>query len=237
MLNLNVVLNFSKMMKKNVKWMGVMFFALTILVSCKDDGPVSKIWSGKDITFTRAADVDWTLPENQDYLSKKVSITRQSNGAIYNYTFWQDTFGEDATFDDLYADFWNDIDPLVNKDFVPVGGVHGVRFAILDNTGSTGWPETFDLYGTLGDPTNFYSLHSIATMISQLNNGNLVVSVPDDFSVTIEGGNNPSGTNMPALVGKKLGVWLVEEDRYLTLSFTDWGSGGSGSFAYTRSTR
>ena len=77
-------------------------------------------------------------------------------------------------------------------------------------------------------------------MITQLENNSVVTGVPDNFSVNTEGdeGESSGGTDMSLLVGKKLGVWLVEEDIYFTLTFTKWGSGSTdNSISYTRSTK
>ena len=193
------------------------------------------IWVGPKITFTKDANTDWTLPLNQDKLTDRVIFTRQNRKQIYNYQYWQDEFSQDVSEGDLFAEFWNDTPTL---DFVPGGGTRGVLWAILDDTGADSpWDANFNLYGALGDPTNFYSFHNIATIITQLNDGNYVESVEDDFSVNVEGGSTVSGTVMTQLVGKKLGAWLVEEDIYLTITFTNWGSGGNGSaLAYSRST-
>jgi hypothetical protein len=198
------------------------------------------IWEGADFTFTKGNSADWTLAANQDKITDLVTITRQVQGPIYNFQWWQDEFGEDATYDDLYDDFWDDAQST--RIFTRQGGTHGVRWALLDDTGSAvsgadAW-GAFELYGSLGDPTNFYSFHNIATIITRLENNTKVVGVPDDFNVEMEGGGTQSGTQMPKLVGKKLGVWLVEEDIYLTLTFTSWGSDGTGgAFGYTRSTK
>lgn len=76
-------------------------------------------------------------------------------------------------------------------------------------------------------------------MIRSLNPENNVISVIDDFTIETQNGSE-YGTKMPLLVGKKLGIWLVEEDIYLTLTFNEWGSGDEdkqGSISYTRSTK
>ena len=58
----------------------------------------------------------------------------------------------------------------------------------------------------------------------------------DDINIDL-GGNIQSGTVMTELVGKKLGAWLVEDNIYITIIFTEWGSNnGGGSVAYMRST-
>ena len=191
------------------------------------------IWTGPEKTFTKETSADWTLPENQDILTDKVIFTRQNRKQLYNYQYWQDEFAQDVSEDDLFAEFWNDI---TNLDFVPSGGTQGVRWAILDDTGANNpWDPNFNLYGTLGDPTNFYSFHNIASMIRILNEGNNVDSVADDFFIMVDG-NTRSGTVMVELIGKNLGVWLVEDEIYLTLTFTDWGKGSGGAISYTRST-
>ncbi|MBL0744716.1 cadherin repeat domain-containing protein [Chryseolinea lacunae] len=194
------------------------------------------IWTGEDLVFTKASGADWTQAENYDKISDKVIFTRQTSGPIYNYQWWLDTFDGDATFDDLNDDFWDGTSST--REFTRQGGTNGVRWAILDDTGSStdAWSE-FNLYGTLGDPAHFYSFHNIASMITQLEQNSAVTGAVDNFSVT-DGVNESSGTDMPGLVGKKLGVWLVEEDIYFTLTFNTWGSGKSNNtISYTRSTK
>jgi hypothetical protein len=41
-------------------------------------------WNGPKITFTKAANADWTLEENQDRITDSVWITRQTMWSIYN---------------------------------------------------------------------------------------------------------------------------------------------------------
>jgi hypothetical protein len=195
------------------------------------------IWTGADLTFTKTSNADWTLAENQDKITDNVIFTRQNKGPIYNYQFWINNFESDATFADLNDDFWNDTES--EREFVRSGGTSGIRWAILDDTGaSTETWGAFELYGTLGDPTHFYSFHSIASIITNLEDENNVIGVPDDFSIEdIDGVDENSGTDMPLLVGKKLGVWIVDEDIYFTLTFTKWESGGANGIEYTRSTK
>ncbi len=209
---------------------------------CADDDPddvidsdcSTVIWTGPMMTFTKDALTDWTLPANQDTISDNVIFTRQDRRQLYNYQFWQDEFAQDISEDDLFAEFWNDLTIL---DFTPTGGTKGVRWAILDDTGANNpWDPNFNLYGTLGDTTHFYSFHNVASMIRYLNDGNNVESIIDDFNIDL-GGNIRSGTVMPELVGKKLGAWLVEDEIYLTITFTIWGSSASGgAIGYVRST-
>lgn len=228
--------------------------ALALSVACSDDDDDKKpkepesdnIWEGPELTFIKEKDADWTLPANQDKITDKVTFTRRESGPMYNYQWWIDTFDADATKQDLSDNFWDNGNS--EKEFTRSGGTQGVRWAILDNTGADdneAW-ESFNMYGKLGNPANFYSFHNIATMLSNLEYGNNIVDVPDDFNVELEctdcsDGEQRlvSGTTMPDLIDKKLGVWLVDEDIYLTLTFTHWGIGeeDNNSVGYKRSTK
>lgn len=42
------------------------------------------IWSGPNMTFTKAANADWTLPANQDRITSNVWITRANSQGIFN---------------------------------------------------------------------------------------------------------------------------------------------------------
>ncbi|RKS93959.1 hypothetical protein BC952_1818 [Flavobacterium limicola] len=44
------------------------------------------IWNGPKITFEKSTGSDWMLPENQDYLTDKVTITRAYSGGLFNIT-------------------------------------------------------------------------------------------------------------------------------------------------------
>ncbi len=203
----------------------------------------ANIWNGEMMVFTKASNVDWTLPENQDRLTEKVTFTRQNRGPMYNYQWWQDTFGEDAVHvssqeSDLVVDFWG----LLYAEIKDVslleplqGGTKGVRWALLDDTGvnnpNTSW-ENFPLYGQLGDPIHFYSFNNIAAIIHSLENDTPVSNVIDVFTI-----DNDVPAFFTNITNKRLGVWLVEEDIYLELTFTEWGSGNSGgSISYSRTT-
>jgi hypothetical protein len=204
------------------------------------------IWSGADLTFTKDSGADWTQEANQDRLTDHVWITRQDSKPMYNYKWWQDTFGTDATVGDLQYDFRGNGDPA--QSFTATGGTKRLRWAILDDTGaSTNNWESFGLYGTLGSPTNFYSFNNIATMIGRLEGEDEITinSVVDDLNVNITDAGGTSfnvigpNSNFPSIVGKKLGVWIEEENIYFTLTFNSWDNGdnsGEGGFSYTRST-
>ncbi|MGB0199649.1 MAG: T9SS type A sorting domain-containing protein, partial [Flavobacteriaceae bacterium] len=65
-----------------------------------------------------------------------------------------------------------------------------------------------------------------------------VNSVVDNFTINITNSDGTADTSTGSpkgLVGKKLGVWIQEENIYLTLTFNSWIS-GQGGFSYTRST-
>ncbi|MFD0861569.1 hypothetical protein ACFQ1M_05080 [Sungkyunkwania multivorans] len=195
------------------------------------------VWVGPALTFTKESNADWTLPENQDKITETVTITRQDRRQIYNYEYWQRTFGQDPSGADLFREFWGSIADTSSTtlNFTPTGGTKGLRWAILDDTGATTDWSGFEFYGQLGDPTHFYSFHNVASMIFELEGENGVSSVDDNFN--INGTVGGSSTDMEALVGKKLGVWAVEEDIFFTLTFDTWGSGGSGgAVSYTRTT-
>lgn len=203
------------------------------------DGEVEEvvtIWTGPDMEFSQVREQNWAVEVNQDRLTEKVVFTRQNlGGPIYNFQWWMDNFGRDATKNELNSDFWDNGDLEVET-----GGTKGVRWAILeenaDNYVGTAW-DNFELYGTLGDPTNFVSFHNIGSILSELEDDVTPTEVVDDFTI-LAGGDTQTGTCMPCLEGIKLGVWLVEEDIYLTLTFSHWGIGESesGEFTYTRST-
>jgi hypothetical protein len=226
---------------------GGLLLAVTMFAfSCSDDEN-SNVWTGKKKTFSKSDDSDWTLAINQDKITKKTIFTRQDAGPIYNYQWFQDNFGEDATYYDLCNDFWTTCGSSPDDhEFEYTGGTQGIKWALLDDTGADNpWDPDFNLYGKLGKPNNFYSFHNIASMIMVLNNGDNVLSVIDNFYIGVDTDGDgvvddeERSTVMPELVGKKLGVWLVEENIYFTLTFTQWGVGdaGSNAIAYTRSTK
>jgi hypothetical protein len=77
------------------------------------------------------------------------------------------------------------------------------------NAGSLSPADTEWAFGT---PTNYITLH-YTNWLTWLN------------------GASPS-----TLVGKQVMLHLISEDIYISLQFTVWGSGGTGGFAYERST-
>lgn len=197
------------------------------------------IWTGADLTFTKTGSSDWTLEANQDRLTNNVWITRQNKKSIYNYKWWQDNFSADATSEDLSFDLWNsDWDGTALQTFTATGGTKGIKWALLDDTGSNADWSGYN-YGTLGNSANFYSFNNIIQIIEilEIETGDFsTISVSDDFTVSFNGSDFNSPDIGDYIVGKKFGVWLVD-DIYLTLTFNSWGSGASGgAFTYTRST-
>nr|WP_299173517.1 putative metal-binding motif-containing protein [uncultured Allomuricauda sp.] len=215
------------------------------------DGISGVIWDGEETEFTKAALADWTSTQNMDQITENVIFTRQDSGPMYNIAWWQDTFGMDAEHidrnnSDLVADFFNDEDVSI-KDINainPTGGTKGVRWAILKDevapTRNSAWAD-FLFYGTLGNPEHFYSFNNMVNMITNLDAQNKTHIIIDDFT-TIAGNGTvqlDNAINMRSLIGKKLGVWLVEDDIYLELTFTEWEDGKDGpggAFSYVRST-
>ncbi|MCL6266268.1 putative metal-binding motif-containing protein [Flagellimonas myxillae] len=209
------------------------------------------IWDGPDFDFEKEANADWTDPDNQDILTENVAITRQNDGPIYNYQWWQETFGEDAVHveslesSDIDAIFWGDLDYAINQDLTEghlQGGTQRVRWAILDpgegNYDNTAW-ENFKFYGIPGIKSNFYSFNNIFSMINLLEyDKDIITGVIDDF--TLEKSLNIAvAKSFNRLEGKKLALWLVKDNIYLILTFNSWDTGfemPGGAFSYTRST-
>jgi hypothetical protein len=222
---------------KTVKYLLMIFLVITI-ISCKKDKEVKdNIWTGPMKTFTKGNDVDWKLATNQDSITKNIIITRQNEGPIYNYKWWLKNKGSDATFDELYSDFWEDGE----NSFIETGGTKGIRWAILDTTGfGSNMNTNFKLFGKLGDTTNFYSFHNILSILKYLSSTVNVTSVVNNFEIMTSDSDSPrSSTNMPKIVGKTLGAYLVEDNIFIKVKFISWSvgdDGGKGGFSYMRST-
>nr|WP_293300860.1 putative metal-binding motif-containing protein [Allomuricauda sp.] len=207
------------------------------------------IWNGADITFTKESYADWTQPANQDLITENVIITRQDDGPIYNFQWWQDTFLEDAVHvsdneSDLMEDFYDDGGYGIH-DYAkinPTGGTKRVRWAILDPGGgnyeNSAW-ENFNFYAELGNPKNFYSFKNVFDMINYLDgNHDIIHGVHSDFYLDY---SHSVGivTSFNVLEGKKLALWIEDENIYLTITINSWDmdyEALGGGFSYTRST-
>ena len=212
------------------------FFISIMLISINVSAQT--IWNGDDIVFSKPGNANWKLEENQDRITDNVWLTRQDRKPIYNFKWWQDNIGSDPNNDALEYEFYGGSSPV----FTPSGGTQGVRWGILDASGATGDWSSYD-FATLGDPTNFHSFNNILRTISIMESetGDFSqIEILNDFFVIFNGDTLSGPKNLALeIVNKKLGVWLVEDDVYLTLTFSNWGSGssGGGSFSYTRSTK
>ena len=202
------------------------------------------IWNGPLVPFSKAANANWVdNPANHDQLTEKVSFTRTTEGYITNIVWWTNEIGVIPTEgEDLPWEYKGrkTNPPMANVgNAEPFGGPYGVRWAILEQGSDTPAWDNFNMYGTLGEETNFYSLNNIATMCYLLDINVEIVDVVDEFGVN---GNNQeaidySTSSLQYLVGKTLGVWLVEENIYFTLTFDDLSTigFGGGVMSYSRS--
>lgn len=53
------------------------------------------------VVFYKPGGANWTLPAYIDKISDSVWLTRQSQGSVYNYKWYLDTYGRDATSGEL----------------------------------------------------------------------------------------------------------------------------------------
>ncbi|KQC29286.1 putative metal-binding motif-containing protein [Flagellimonas eckloniae] len=199
------------------------------------------IWTGPDMQFSKPGGLTNWVDGSQfhDQLTENVSLTRSNNGYITNISWWVNEITQVPTEnEDLEWEYkGRDSEPVANIGTAePAGGPQGVRWAILEQGGETKAWDNFNLYGTLGDPTHFYSLNNIASICDILDGNFDLIRIIDDFGVE---GNEEEYLDFDTLrfqflEGKSLGVWLVEEDIYLTLTF-DSISNSFGDMSYTRS--
>ncbi|MEW2921913.1 putative metal-binding motif-containing protein [Muricauda sp. ANG21] len=204
------------------------------------------IWSGPEYQFNKPANADWeSNTEYHDQLTESVALTRSnSKGYLTNINWWLNTIGQIPTEDeDLEWEYRGrkaETNPVANVgDAQPSGGPQGIRWAILEQGDDTEAWDNFNLYGELGDPTNFYSFNNIVSICSLLDGNETLVNIIDDFGVmgASEEFSDFGDTNVSSVTGKTLGVWLVEEDIYFTLTFTEMPGFTQGRpMTYTRST-
>ncbi|MFD2098786.1 putative metal-binding motif-containing protein [Flagellimonas iocasae] len=204
------------------------------------------LWGGEPKLFSKAANADWVGdPQAQDIITENVVFTRSTKGFVTNIAWWQNEIGQTPTEDEDLE--WESKgrkflgDPVANVgEALPSGGPNGVRWAILSDGGDTEAWSNFDMYGTLGDPTNFYSFNNIIAMCSLLNLNEGIDQVTDAFGIIGVAEDYPdygAGISPESLVEVRLGVWLVEENIYFTLRFTELSDFNSGGvMSYSRST-
>lgn len=152
----------------------LLFSILCFVFACTDDTvePTKEVsedavtWTGATTTFTKAADADPNLEENQDRITDDVWITRGNDGGqIFNAK------DENSS----------------NKENSPTGTLWAV--GSIDNIENL----TFEKFRT-------------------------AVGSPKD------------------VVDKDLVLFLEKDEIYLSVKFTSWAQGKSGSFTYERST-
>lgn len=61
-----------------------LFIALTVLLLSANQSIAQTIWEGPNITFSKAANADWTMEANQDRITDDIWITRANNMGIFN---------------------------------------------------------------------------------------------------------------------------------------------------------
>jgi hypothetical protein len=65
--------------------LGIRIITLAVLFAVGSTvAEAQEVWTGPDLTFTKANGADWTKKENQDRITSNVWITRESNGPIFN---------------------------------------------------------------------------------------------------------------------------------------------------------
>ncbi|WP_420604054.1 putative metal-binding motif-containing protein [Flagellimonas sp.] len=207
------------------------------------------IWTGPDLNFSTVNENWVDDDQNHDQITENISLVISNHpnekGYLTNLQWWLDTFGQVPEQDDIFWEFKNNTDPTIAVGSEkPSAGPQGLRWAILEQGGDTQSWEDFELYGSLGNPTHFYSLHNIVAICATLDGidggGGLGAEyqfngVIDDFTID---SNFPfgDGSGFPwLLVDKTLGVWIEEEDIYFTITFAEFDFDDS-IISYTRST-
>lgn len=203
------------------------------------------IWTGAPIQFSKAGSADWTDPQNQDQLTQNIALTRSTGGYITNISWWSNVIGQIPTeSEDLPWEYLGrkaEDQPIANVgSATPNGGPQGVRWAILEKGDDNQAWDNFDQYGTLGNPANFYSLNNISSMIFLLDGNVENINIVDDFgidSLLEEDPDDYSNLVGSHLEQRTLGVWLVEENIYFTLTFTTLSQPNTGGvMSYIRTT-
>ncbi|WP_420320411.1 putative metal-binding motif-containing protein [Flagellimonas sp.] len=197
------------------------------------------IWTGPDLQFNSAGSPNWaTDAQYWDQITENVALVRAKTeaGHITNIQWWIDLMAI-PTYADIVWEYDESLSPVADVgNENPYGGPHGLRWAILEQGGNTQSWDDFNLYGTLGDPTHFYSLNNIVTICEILDDNLSFDGIVDDLEVASSDYEKGFVVNVPSLVGKSLAVWIAEEDIYFTITFSDLSQSGDRPMVYTRST-
>jgi hypothetical protein len=194
------------------------------------------------VVWYKPANADWTDPLYYDVVTEDVWLTRQNAGPLYNYKWYLNNLGRDATFNELYNDYWYEAPGAQ-------GGTREVLWAILDDGGFSVEQQAYfpdSLVGTMGDPANFFNLKAMTGIVSiVLGEFGVPVSFTGTFFYdpltygywTFDNGGTSSLANPPDLVGKNLAMYIPETGLYCKVVFIHWGQGqnGGGEAGYERS--
>ncbi len=193
------------------------------------------------ITFNKQDGDDYTSATYQDRITNNIWFTRLNvGGPLFNYKYYLDNSlipGTENQFKNLIADdFWYNI-PLPKQ-----GGTIGVKWAILS---TLNFPDpnasgiNSALFGTLGDPTNFFSFSQMCSLLRamiELSSKPISLINPNSSNEwLLENTGTNDSTDMPLLENKKLGCYIPSTNQYFEIMFTTWGSDGDTTIEYQRS--
>ncbi|MCZ4408194.1 T9SS type A sorting domain-containing protein [Cryomorphaceae bacterium 1068] len=101
---------------------------------------------------------------------------------------------------------------------------------------------TNDVWITRGNNQGIYNIaveSSYEDFVSPVGTEWAIGTTSDIESLTFTDWESTSGSNPPSLVNQDMVVHLIDDDIYIDIKFTNWGSGmqgGQGAFSYERST-
>jgi hypothetical protein len=187
------------------------------------------------IVFVKPGGQDYTDPDYQDQITPSVWFTRMTGGGpMFNYKWYIDNSVEPTSGSggNVARDFWYS-DPGSH------GGTIGVKWAILSPLGFEGAHGINpDLFGKLGDPTNFYSFSQMCTLLTAMIDRDVLpdhlVDPEHDNNWYLANGNQANAAEMPYLEGADLACYIPADNTYFRIKITNWGSGGSGAISYSR---
>ncbi len=192
------------------------------------------------ITFNKPDGNDYTSASYQDRITDNIWFTRLNvGGPLFNYKYYLDNSlipGTENQFKNLIADdFWYEDTPNSQ------GGTRGVKWAILS---SLNFPDlnasgiNSSLFGTLGNPTNFFSFSQMCTLLTaMINNSSKPISLIDPNNNNdwlLQNASTQTGTDMTLLENKKLGCYIPSTNQYFEIMITTWGYDGNTTIEYQR---